>query len=428
MNRSLKTVTYTIGVVMGIILLLAAGKEHYDKQFLQGSAVPADSENLCEEMLPDTAFNITDEELYRIQSECTAISALFRKNLQQAGKILSGSLEPDKYMERKTIDEMENLLMDEGYAVMDSHEIYPEYLAHADSFRSFWERVSQNTDGETSFWGVTSGGELYYRSLQFTDSMPYGVYAAAGWNENGELTLTYACKREILYWNMTADGNFIYQDERLDRHWDAAYLLRLHPVDHALYDLNRKYILPIGYHNVNLFLLDWNTLDYGNVSFNDLLDRLYLQKNGVCLDAGDYPRRTDPYPYSAIPAAIFEDTILPHFDISKDEFRRRALYDAADDSYPWQDIECDNILYYPSLIPEVTECKRTDRHTIRLVVSVICPDYHADPLFVHEVTIRLIEDGGYQYTGNQITYRSDMELPSPQARLPLQRFITDDRP
>ena len=51
-----------------------------------------------------------------------------------------------------------------------------------------------------------------------------------------------------------------------------------------------------------------------------------------------------------------------------------------------------------------------------------------NPLFVHEVTIRLIEDGGYQYTGNQITYRSDMELPSPQARLPLQRFITDDRP
>ena len=37
-------------------------------------------------------------------------------------------------------------------------------------------------------------------------------------------------------------------------------------------------ILPIGYHNVNLFLLDWESGDYGNLCFNDLLDYLYRVK------------------------------------------------------------------------------------------------------------------------------------------------------
>ena len=102
------------------------------------------------------------------------------------------------------------------------------------------------------------------------------------------------------------------------------------------------------------------------------------------------------------------------------------MYDAENDIYPWQDIACDNVLYYPSLVPEVTECIELDEHTIKLVVNVMCPDYHADKLFAHEVTIRLLDNGGYQYIENQITYRSDIELPSPQARIPIQRFSMDD--
>lgn len=162
---------------------------------------------------------------------------------------------------------------------------------------------------------------------------------------------------------MTYNADFIYRDLYLDRHWDAAHLLRLHPVDKPMYDLTMKYILPIGYHNVNLFLLDWSSDDYGNLCFNDLLDYLYRLKYNDYLYARDYPRYTTPYSYSAIPAKLFEDTIVPYFDISMEEFRERALYDAENDIYPWQDISCDNVLYFPSLIPEVTECIEIDDST-----------------------------------------------------------------
>ena len=132
------------------------------------------------------------------------------------------------------------------------------------------------------------------------------------------------------------------------------------------------------------------------------------------------------YSYIAIPAKLFEDTIFPYFDISMEEFREKALYDAENDIYPWQDISGDNVLYYPSLIPEVTECIEIDESTKKLIVNVMCPDYQTDKLFVHEVTIRVLSDGEYQYIGNQITYKSDIDIPSPQARIPVQRFSVDN--
>ena len=373
----------------------------------------------------DSSLKTTDEEKAAIQSECIVISELYREIYQQAPKVPSQYFGAENDITQETIDEIENILIAAGYSVINSDSIYPEYLEHSDCVNAFWECVKQQTDAEVSFWGVSSTGGLYYRKFCFIDGKSYGIFAGADWKDDGKLELLYAEKREIFYWDMTYNADFIYRDLYLDRHWDAAHLLRLHPVDKPMYDLTMKYILPIGYHNVNLFLLDWSSDDYGNLCFNDLLDYLYRLKYNDYLYARDYPRYTTPYSYSAIPAKLFEDTIVPYFDISMEEFRERALYDAENDIYPWQDISCDNVLYFPSLIPEVTECIEIDDSTKKLIVNVMCPDYQTDKLFVHEVTIRVLSDGEYQYIGNQITCRSDINIPSPQARIPVQRFSMD---
>ena len=276
--------------------------------------------------------------------------------------------------------------------------------------------------------GTVNSETLYEKTETDVAEQQYPIILDMGALENGDGQVIFSISIDDFiasYWDMTYNADFIYRDLYLDRHWDAAHLLRLHPVDKPMYDLTMKYILPIGYHNVNLFLLDWSSDDYGNLCFNDLLDYLYRLKYNDYLYARDYPRYTTPYSYSAIPAKLFEDTIVPYFDISMEEFRERALYDAENDIYPWQDISCDNVLYFPSLIPEVTECIEIDDSTKKLIVNVMCPDYQTDKLFVHEVTIRVLSDGEYQYIGNQITYRSDINIPSPQARIPVQRFSMD---
>ena len=104
------------------------------------------------------------------------------------------------------------------------------------------------------------------------------------------------------------------------------------------------------------------------------------------------------------------------------EFRARALYDAGTDSYPWQALDCSNMQYYPDLIPELTEARENADGTTTLFVNVICPDLHTDRLFTHELTLRIAPDGGFQYLANRLTYRSGIELPSPQPRIEARRF------
>ena len=102
----------------------------------------------------------------------------------------------------------------------------------------------------------------------------------------------------------------------LDRHWTAANLLRLQPVDHDLYAWTEKYITPIEYHNVNLFLLDWDSSNFGNVCFNDLLSVMYRMEYGDYLYTRDYPYADEPFSDSVIPADLFESVILEHFNIT----------------------------------------------------------------------------------------------------------------
>ena len=413
-------------IVSGGLLLITQQSNDSIENYIIEDRSSLDISASESETILDISLKTTDEEKAAIQSECIVISELYREIYQQAEKVPSQYFGAEDNITQKTIDEIENILITAGYSVINSDSVYPEYLEHSDCVNAFWECVKQQTDAEVSFWGVSSTGGLYYRKFCFIGGKSYGIFAGADWKEDGKLELSYAEKREIFYWDMTYNADFIYRDLYLDRHWEAAHLLRLHPVDQPMYDLTMKYILPIGYHNVNLFLLDWSSDDYGNLCFNDLLDCLYRLKYNDYLYARDYPRYTTPYSYIAIPAKLFEDTIFPYFDISMEEFREKALYDAENDIYPWQDISGDNVLYYPSLIPEVTECIEIDESTKKLIVNVMCPDYQTDKLFVHEVTIRVLSDGEYQYIGNQITYKSDIDIPSPQARIPVQRFSVDN--
>jgi len=305
--------------------------------------------------------------------------------------------------------------------VENSDAVYPDYLENTEKLNQFWDDVLKEQDAVAAVWNIAPSGSVCCRVFQFADGKANCIHASGEWDDGGSLRLAYLEKKVILYWDMTSSG-FIYQDIYLDRHWTAANLLRLQPVDHDLYEWMRKYIAPIGYHSVNLFLLDWDSSCFGNVCFNDLLLQMYLMEHGDYLYARDYPYSDEPFPHSIIPADLFESVIYKHFSISLDEFRERALYDAENDAYPWQNLNSGNILYYPELIPEVTRVTENADGTVTLLVNVICTDKHTDHLFGHEVTMNIEKDGSFQYLSNRIVYRSENELPSPQARIEVQRF------
>lgn len=362
----------------------------------------------------------TDEEKAGLEADMREIGKLCRALYSQAEQIPSEYYGQVK-IGQEAIDAMEAAVSGAGYCVENSDAVYPAHLENADHLNRFWDDVSREQDAAATVWGISASGTVYCRVFQFADGKGYCIHASGQWDDAGSLQLAYLEKKEILYWDMTPSG-FLYQDVYLDRHWTAANLLRAQSVDHDLYAWTEQYIAPIGYQNVNLFLLDWDGSDFGNVCFNDLLSPMYRMEYGDYLYARDYPYSDEPFSHSMIPADLFESVIYQHFNISLEEFRERALYNAENDVYPWQDVNGRNIRYYPELIPEVTKVTEHADGTVTLLVNVICTDQHTDHLFEHEVTMRVETDDSFQYFSNRIVYRSKHELPSPQARMEARRF------
>ena len=377
------------------------------------------------ELLGESVLGIrvrtTGEEEAGIEEEFLETGKLCHADYLRAEKIPSEYLGQEN-IRQEDIDAMEAALSGAGRCVENSDAVYPGYLENAEKLIQFWDDVSKGQDAAAAVWSISSSGSVYCRVFRFADGKGYCIHASGEWDDDGLLRLAYLEKKEILYWDMTPSG-FLYQDIYPDRQWTASTLLRLEPVDHDLYVWTENYVAPIGYHNVNLFLLDWDSGGFGDVCFNDLLPKMVRMEYGEDLRARDFPHSDEPFPHSLIPADLFEAVIYRHFDISLDEFRERAYYDAENDAYPWPDLDCGNIPYYPELIPEVTEVTENADGTVTLHVNVLCPDKHTDHLFEHEVTMNVETDGSFRYLSNRIVFRGENELPSPEARIDFRRFM-----
>lgn len=73
------------------------------------------------------------------------------------------------------------------------------------------------------------------------------------------------------------------------------------------------------------------------------------------------------------------------------EYRPRGLYDSEPPSYPF---------------PEVIGEKENEDGTVTLDVSAVYPDLNLSRAYTHQVVIRPLTDGGFQYVSNKITYLS----------------------
>ena len=100
--------------------------------------------------------------------------------------------------------------------------------------------------------------------------------------------------------------------------------------------------------------------------------------------------------------------------------RDLAFYDGERDSYPWRQLQSEEVvslLRYYTMEPEVTAYKENPDGTLCLTVQVLSTDLKTDCLFSHQVTIRPLEGGGFQFTGNRILTQGEKGLPYCQSRL-----------
>lgn len=315
-------------------------------------------------------------------------------------------------------DSIEDCLIRLGYAVENTQAGYPSYLANPQGLEAFWEAASAGKDADTAFLRISENGDFGLSCFLRDRGETCCVLVSVFWEE-GRPCVRF---REILpvYDMVLADwGTFYYRLYPEDPHYIDYMQLRILPPDKENYDLCRKYILPIGYQMVNFFLVDWEEGNWGELSFPDVFEYLYEQKTGKpCFPWTEYAD-PDNAMRGLIPTELFEETMLPFFRISREELRERSGW--KEGGFPWRTFFGDDITSrsYPMCEPVVTGSQDNGDGTFTLSVRVGSPEKKTDCLFSHEVTIRPLRDGGWQYVSNRMTEVREWGLPYHESRFML---------
>ena len=301
--------------------------------------------------------------------------------------------------------------------ILDSSEDCPDYFVNAEHFHQFWDAVQNNRNASQEIIAVRPSGALSYRLLTHQDGITYAyslIYSLDGEEDpDYEVHQVYGAE-------LTEQENFYYRiNPEDDCHYANYALIRLKKPDPGLWSLYSKYILAGGYSAANIFLTDWTEEDFTKLCFNDLWEYLYRYQNGAQFwpDGCAYDEGRSCY---LIPAEEFESTVLPFFQLDVQTLRQLGQYDAQTDTYPWHQVDSNDYTFYLSyytIEPEVIACRTNADGTLSLTVQALSTDLGIDCLFSHEVTVRPMEEGSFQFVGNKILSQTEFGLPFCEPRL-----------
>lgn len=352
-----------------------------------------------------------------IQKRCRQIVSLYRDLYDSAQKEPAADRWEEQTLSQQSIDAIEARLLERGLDVIDSSADCPGYFVNAEHFRQFWDSVQRDEEASQEVIAIRDSGALSYRLLTHQDGTTY-VYSlvcslAGDEDPDYEMHQVYGAE-------LTEQGNFYYRiNPEDDCHYANYTLIRLQKPDQELWELYSKYILAGGYTATNIFLTDWTEDDFSPLCFNDLWEYVYRYRTGTQFwpDGCAYDKSRNCY---LIPAAEFESAVLPFFRLDAQTLRQLADYDAQTDSYPWRQVESNDYAFYLSyytIEPEVTACRTNADGTLALTVEARSTDLGIDCLFSHEVTVRPMEDGGFQFVGNRVLSQTEKGLPYCEPRL-----------
>ncbi len=313
-------------------------------------------------------------------------------------------------------DAAEQILMEAGIPVMDTEEPYPMYLANNEGLRAF-------ASGETEQFGyfrIKEEGVLRYTAF-FREGEDLWFFST-DINCAGEVPSVREMACQPMFEMELAEWDVFYY--RLYPAGDPHYIdftqIFLTPPDRQACDLVYRYIQPVGYQMVNIFLQDWQEGAWEALSFPDLLEALYQMEHGTWLAWEAFP--VQGYPVRRmIPGPLFEETILPYFTITREELQGACGYDEAQDSYPWRPVHGNDLTSwgYPMCEPHIMSVRENPDGTLTMEVDIWSPEGKTNRLFSHELTVRPLQEDAFQYVSNRVTYVGDRGLPPAMPRFKL---------
>lgn len=312
----------------------------------------------------------------------------------------SGSLE----MMRSIIEG----LGENGYTAVD--EKNQINMTGAEQVIQFCESVDTNENAElTIIIAAYSGGFTIY-DLKAADGK-VDVIRSYYQYKSGNLEHMSTDSYPAESWQYTQEGYLLFEGSFYSESYYTLLLsdmsehvaLRVLPLDEKCRELNRQYILPVGYRENNMFLTEWDERDFGSLDFYDLFDRIYPLVYG------------EPIPYTAnensgvgtvyqIPENIFENAVQEYVRIDSEELRQKNVYLPEDKAYEYKPRGFYENEYSEIPYPEAVSFTENDDGTITLVVNAVYSEDNTSRAYTHEVTVRPMDGGCFQYVSNHLVY------------------------
>lgn len=319
--------------------------------------------------------------------------------------------EENKIADLEMIRIIVNQFGENGYPAVDSRNQID--MTEAEQVEWFCEMVDTQEEAEITIIEVSYLGGFVKYDLETKDGnvdVVRSYYKYENGNMKREVTGSYQAE----YWNYTEDGYLMFSGVWFLEELYVLTLsgaeehtaLRVQPLDETYRELSRKYLLPIGFEQNNMFIVDWSEDDFGELNFYDMFDLLYPKVYGTNIPyvADDNLGVGAVY---QIPKDDFERVILPYFDIDSETLQSKTIYNAEDKTYEYKPRGFEEVEYPEYPYSEVIGFTENGDGTLTLTANVVFPYVGDSKVYAHEVVVRPLENGGVQYVSNRIIPSED---------------------
>lgn len=297
-------------------------------------------------------------------------------------------------------------LGENGYVAVDSGNQVD--MTQAEQAFDFCRSVDEKEMDELTIIVVMEMG-IRKIDLKAEDGSVNIVSGYYQYDQNGSLQNRSTTSYPADFWQYTEEGYLIFEGSYFS---NESYILtlsdtpehtalRILPLDERCREYNRRYILPVGYGQNNLFLCNWSEDDFGDLDFYDLFDRFYPMIHG------------QPVPFMAdenlgagavyqVPGELFENVIGAYFNMDCETLRSKATYLSGPAAYEYRPRGFYEVEYPDIAYPEVVRYAQNGDGTVTLHINAVYPNGNTSKEFSHTTVIRPLSEDGFQYVSNEI--------------------------
>ena len=341
------------------------------------------------------------------------VQAIQEESEEDADEIISVCIdlyekaeEENKLADLETIRSIVNRLGENGYTAVDNKNQID--MTHAEQVKRFCKMVDAKEKAEITIIDIDDLGGFIKYDLQTKDGN-VDVIRSYYEYKDGAIQRNHIGTYQAEDWNYTEEGYLMFSGIYFSEELYALTLsgmeehtaLRVEPLDERCRELSRKYLLPISFERNNMFIVDWSEDDFGELNFYDMYDILYRKENGEYVPCAADDNLGVGAVYR-IPKDEFESVIMKYFNIDSETLQSKTVYYSEDSTYEYKPRGFEEVEYPEYPYSEVVGFTENSDGTITLTANVVFPYSGNSKVYVHEVVVRALEDGGVQYVSNRI--------------------------